>query len=83
MSDFIADLRKLSTTCQALSDKLVCELRNEVSQRKLLAEKDSILEKALEIARLWKLWTRNARSSKKLLQELMPLSFRRMVKHHH
>ncbi|XP_062606687.1 uncharacterized protein K02A2.6-like [Saccostrea cucullata] len=55
--DYIADLRRLSEHCafkdslnESLRDRLVCGLRSEAIQNKLLAEKDLTLEKATQIA---------------------------------
>ena len=57
MADYIAELRRLVTTCEfgtfldkALRDKFVCGLYKESIQRRLLAEADLTLKKALEIA---------------------------------
>ena len=57
MADYIAELRRLATTCEfgaflddALRDKLVCGLQKENIQRRLLAEADLELKKALELA---------------------------------
>ena len=54
---YLAALRKLAKKCdfrdflnQALRDKLVCGLRNENIQRKLLAEADLTLQCAFEVA---------------------------------
>ena len=57
MADYIAELRRLATTCEfgtfldeALRDKFVCGLFKESIQRRLLAEADLTLKKALELA---------------------------------
>ena len=56
ISDYVAELRRLSLNCEfadlneALRDRLVCGLRSEAIQRKLLTEKDLKFAKALEIA---------------------------------
>lgn len=57
IADFVADLRKLAVHCdfgtfldQALRDRLVCGLKNEQTQKKLLAEADLTYAKALQIA---------------------------------
>ena len=56
ISDYVAELRRLSMNCEfadlneALRDRLVCGLRSEAIQRKLLTEKDLKFAKALEIA---------------------------------
>lgn len=53
----MAELRCLSTHCkfegfldEALRDRLVCGLRNEAIQKKLLTEADLTLTKAVELA---------------------------------
>ena len=55
--DYIAELRCLMTHCafeaylnDALRDYLVCELRSEGTQRRLLDTKDLTLQKAVETA---------------------------------
>ena len=57
MSEYLAELRRLASTCdfkafleEALVDKFVCGLRKETIQRRLLAEADLTLTKALELA---------------------------------
>lgn len=57
MLDYLAELRKLASTCEfnaflneALVDKFVCGLRKDNIQRRLLAERDLSLTKALELA---------------------------------
>ena len=57
MADYVAELRRLATTCEfgaflddALRDKFVCGLQKENIQRRLLAEADLELKKALELA---------------------------------
>ena len=57
VADFIAELRRLASTCQfetflsdALCDRFVCGLRSEVVQRKLIAEENLELAKAVDIA---------------------------------
>ena len=54
---FVAKLRKLAINCQfgafldeALRDRLVCGLRSEQTQKRLLAEPELTLAKALQIA---------------------------------
>ena len=58
VTEFEAELRKLALHCafddflsQALRDRLVCGLKDQSIQRRLLAEADLTLQKALEIAR--------------------------------
>ena len=62
---------RLSTHCdfksylnEALRDHLVCGLRSESSQRRLLAEKDLSLQKAMEIAQGMEAADRNGKSLK-------------------
>ena len=57
ISEYMAELRRLSTNCdfcdyleQALRDRLVCGLRNEGIQRRLLAEAELTLKRALDLA---------------------------------
>lgn len=57
VSDFMAELRKLADKCQfrdhldeALRDRLVCGLRSEAIQKRLLVEGDLTLQKAYETA---------------------------------
>ena len=71
IAEFMAELRRLSTHCgfksylnEALRDRLVCGLRSESTQRRLLAEKDLSLQKAMEIAQGMEAADRNAKSLK-------------------
>ena len=57
MTEFMAQLRRLATHCQfgafleeALRDRLVCGLRNESIQRRLLSESNLSLQKAVEVS---------------------------------
>ena len=57
VSEYVAELRKLADRCvfgeyleQALRDRLVCGLRNEAIQRRLLTLPDLTLKKAFETA---------------------------------
>ena len=57
IAEYVAELRYLTITCkfkgyleQALRDRLVCGLRYEPTQRKLLTESRWIFTKAIEIA---------------------------------
>ena len=57
VAGYVAALRKLASTCDygdflehALRDRLVCGLRNESAQKKLLTEKDLTFVRAVEIA---------------------------------
>ena len=58
MADYIAELRRLATTCEfgafleeALQDKFVFGLQGENIRRRLLAEANLDLKKALELAK--------------------------------
>ena len=58
VQDFIADLRRLAISCefgdflnQALRDRFVCGLKAENIQKKLLAEDNLTIARALELAR--------------------------------
>ena len=71
IAEYMAELRRLSTHCdfksylnEALRDRLVCGLRSESSQRRLLAEKDLSLQKAMEIGQGMEAADRNAKSLK-------------------
>ena len=57
VADYMAELRKLADKCEfgehlteALRDQLVCGLRSETVQKRLLAEEDLTLKKAYETA---------------------------------
>ena len=57
LSEYIANLRKLTEHCQfgpflndALRDKFVCGMRSQISRRKLLAEHNLTLDKAIDIS---------------------------------
>ena len=57
IAEYLAELRRLYTHCQfaafldeALRDRVVCGLRSEVTQKRLLAEPNLTLKKALEVA---------------------------------
>ena len=57
VAQYMAELRRLSEHCdfkdylsEALRDRLVCGLRSEAIQRRLLSQKDLTLESAYEIA---------------------------------
>ena len=57
IAEYLAELRRLSTHCafgdyleQALRDRLVCGIRSESIQKKLLAEAELTLKRAVEIA---------------------------------
>jgi len=72
ISDYMAELRRLTTHCaygdhldEALRDRLVCGLRNETIQRKLLSEADLTLARAIEISQGMEAAEKNAKSLKK------------------
>ena len=71
IADYMAELRRLSTHCQleayleqALRDRLVCGLRSESIQKRLLAETELTLKRALELAQGMEAADRNAKSLK-------------------
>ena len=71
ISEYMAELRLLSTNCdfkeyldQALRDRLVCGLRNEGIQCRLLAEAELTLKRAVEIAIGMEAAERNAKDLK-------------------
>ena len=71
VAEFLAQLRRLSAHCefqsyldQALRDRLVCGLRNENIQRRLLAEADLTLTRAFELAQGMEAAERNTKSLK-------------------
>lgn len=64
---FVAALRKLAEHCEfkdvlndTLRDRLVCGLRNEAAQKKLLTESDLTLEKAINISVTMEMASREA-----------------------
>ena len=69
IAEFLAALRRLATHCQfgdhledSLRDRLVCGLRSESIQKKLLSEADLTLQRALEIAQGMESAERNAKA---------------------
>ena len=57
VNEFVIELRRLARTCkfgnfldEAIRDRLVCGLANGGTQKRLLAEKDLTLKKAVEVA---------------------------------
>ena len=71
VAQFMAHLRRLAEHCdfkdyldQALRDRLVCGLRNEGIQQRLLSESDLTLAQALELAQGMEAAERNAKSLK-------------------
>ena len=68
ISQFVAELRKLSEFCEfgdtldvMLRDRLVCDLRNQKLQQRLLAESNLTFTKAFEIAQTAELSKQNAK----------------------
>ena len=58
INDYVAELRRLATHCdfgdyleQVLRDRLVCGIRHENTQKRLLSEADLSLSRAIDIAR--------------------------------
>ncbi len=71
ISTYLAELRRLSTHCafgdyleQALRDRLVCGIRSESIQKRLLAEVELTLKRAVELARGMEAAEKNAKSLK-------------------
>ena len=71
ISDYIAELRQLSTHCefgtflnQALLDQLIWGLRSESIQKKLLSQPDLTLTNALEVAKAMEVTDQNAKAIK-------------------
>ena len=57
VADYVAELRRLATTCafghhlnEALHDRIVCGIKNESTQKRLLADPDQTLAKATDVA---------------------------------
>ena len=57
MAEYVAELRSLATTCkfsvfleEALYNRLVCGLKEEAKQHRLLAEPDTDLNKTCDLA---------------------------------
>ena len=80
VSEYVAELRRLATTCEfgtflneALCDRLVCGLREEAMQRRLLAEPSLDLEKACELAQGMEAANRNAKEIQAKGSETLPL----------
>lgn len=71
IADYVAELRRLSTHCEfgdhledAIRDRLVCGLRDEAVQRRLLSKNDLTFAKAFEIAQAMEAAERNAQQLK-------------------
>ena len=61
MAQYLAELRKLTEHCdfcnnldETLRDRLVCGILSVPIQKRLLAEKDLDLKKAMELAKAWR-----------------------------
>ena len=68
---YVAELRRLSAHCDfaefldsALRDRLVCGIRSESAQKRLLSEADLTLKKAMELAQGMEAADKNAKSLK-------------------
>ena len=82
VADFIAELRRLASTCQfeaflsdALRDRFVCGLCSEVVQRKLIAEENLELAKAVDIAQKLESAEKNTKDLKKTTTGATVLKF--------
>ena len=71
IADFLADLRRLSITCdfgefleEALRDRFVCGVKNESIQKKLLTESDLTIKRAQEIAQSFEAADKSAKDLK-------------------
>ena len=69
VSEYVAELRRLATTCEfgtflneALCDRLVCGLKEEAMQRRLLAEPSLDLLKSMELQSRWN-WIQELQSA--------------------
>ena len=74
---YLSELRRLAKDCEfgkylqtALSEQLVCGLNSEALQRKVLAEADLTLERALQISQAFEA----ARQETRILRECAPQS---------
>jgi len=61
IAEYVAELRRLSMHCQfgayleeALRDRLVCGIRSEAIQRRLLTQSELTFNEALKIAQEWR-----------------------------
>ena len=77
MTEYLAELRKLAAHCKfenklddTLRDRFVCGLRDEAVRRRLVAEKDLTLTKALELSQAMETAAQHA----KQLRENEPVS---------
>jgi len=84
ISEYVAELRRLATTCefndyldQALRDRLVCGLRHEPTQKRLLTESKLTLTKAIEIAQSLEAAEQNSQQIKEPLQDILKITRKR------
>ena len=71
MAMYVAELRRLATHCafeayleEALRDRLVCGLRSENTQKRLLSKADLTLPRAVEVAQSMEVAHKNAQALK-------------------
>ena len=71
MAMYVAELRRLATHCafeayleEALRDRLVCDLRSESTQKRLLSEANLTLPRAVEVAQSMEVAHKNAQALK-------------------
>ncbi len=72
ITEYVAELRRLSTHCEflagqleeALRDRLVCRLRSEACQRRLLTKSDLTFQVAFKVAQSMEAADRNAQQLK-------------------
>jgi len=83
IAEYMAELRRLSRTCEfaeeylseALRDRLVCGLRSENIQKRLLTETDLTLKRAVQVAQAMEAAEKNAKSLKGGEVTLQKLSY--------
>ena len=81
IAEYVAELRHLASMCefndylnQALRDRLVCGLRHEAMQKRLLTESKLTLTKAIEIAQSLEAAEQNSQQIKEPLQEVLKVT---------
>ena len=84
ITEYVAELRRLASTCEfkaflddALRDRLVCGLRSDSLQRRLLSEDKLTLDKALKIAQSLEMVDKKAKSLKAADNPIRRLSQRK------
>ena len=89
IAEYMAELQRLSTHCEfkaylneALRDRLVCGICSESMQRRLLAERDLSLQKAIELAQGMEAADRNVKSLKGLETAVNKLQLHRNYSKH-